>query len=119
MTLIQTLFKKSIQDENYKEIYDFHRLLKVKEYIERREKANIKIDNKKKNILRQPIDIDEKVLVLAERLKKKDPPGFLYESTTQSKPFFNNNHQIFVIRKRVPIDNSYYYWVSKEGEEKK
>ena len=46
MTLIQTLFKKSIQDENYKEIYDFHRLLKVKEYIERREKANIKIDKK-------------------------------------------------------------------------
>ena len=118
MTLIQTLFKKSIQDENYKEIYDFHRLLKVKEYIERREKANIKIDNKKKNILREPIDIDEKVLVLAERLKKKDPPGFLYQSTTQSKPFFNN-YQIFVIRKRVPIDNSYYYWVSKEGEEKK
>ena len=118
MTLIQTLFKKSIQHENYKEIYDFHRLLKVKKYIERREKANIKIDNRKKNKLREPTDIDEKVLVLAERLKKKDPPGFLYESTTQSKPFFNN-HQIFVTRKRVPIDDSYYYWVSKEGEEKK
>ena len=50
-------------------------------------------------------------------MKKKDAPGFLYKNTTQNKAFFNKD-QIFVIIKRVPIYNSYYYWVSKGGEEK-
>ena len=45
-----TIEKKSIEDENYKEMYDFHRLIKVKEDAERRE--NIKIGNRKKNKLR-------------------------------------------------------------------
>ena len=62
-------------------------MLKVKEDIDRREKANIKIVNRKKNKLRELLDIGEKVLVLAKRLKKKDVPGFLYKSTTQNKPF--------------------------------
>ena len=118
MTLIQTLLKKSIEDDNYRQIKDFHSLIKVKEDIETRERAiitNIKIGNRKKNKLREPLDIGGKVLVLAKRLKRRDAPGFLYKSTTQNKPFFNKG-QIFFIRKRVPIDNSYYYWVSKEGE---
>ena len=71
MILIQISSKKSIEHENYREIYDFHRLLKVKEDIERRERANIKIDCRKMNKLREPLDIGKKVLVLAERLKRK------------------------------------------------
>ena len=63
------------------------------------------------------LDIGEKIPVLAKRLKKKDAPGFLYKSTTENKPFLNKD-QLFVIRKRVPIDNSYYNWVCKEAKEK-
>ena len=33
------------------------------------------------------LNVREKVLVLAERLKKKDAPGKLYKSTTENKPF--------------------------------
>ena len=118
MTLIQTLLKKSIEDDNYRQINDFHGLIKVKEDIEIRKKAiitNIKIDYRKNNKLREPLDIGGKFLVLAKKLKRRDALGFLYKSTTQNKTFFNKG-QIFFIRKRVPIDNSYYYWVSKEGE---
>ena len=35
----------------------------------------------------------------------------------QKKPFFNKN-QIFIIKKRAQNDDSYYYWVLKEGEDK-
>lgn len=47
------LKKKSIEDENYKEIYNFDRLIKVKEDVEdidveRREISDIKIDSRKK-----------------------------------------------------------------------
>ena len=48
--------------------------------------------------LREPLDIGEKVLVLAERLKKKYAPGKLYKSTTQNKTLFNKN-KIFIIKK--------------------
>lgn len=37
-------------------------------------------DTRKKKKLRQPLALSEKVLVLAERLKKKDAPGRLYKS---------------------------------------
>ena len=54
-------------------------------------------------------------MVIAERLKKKDVPGSLYNSTTENKPFFNCN-KIFKINKRVTIDGdeTYYYWIGKD-----
>ena len=59
----------------------------------------------------------EKVLVLAERLKKKDAPGRLYKSTTQNKTFFNKN-KIYIIKKRVKTTSTdWYYWVSEEKSE--
>ena len=46
-------------------------------------------DTGKKKKLRQPLASSEKVLVLAEKLKKKDVPGRLYKSTTKNTAFFN------------------------------
>ena len=68
---------------------------------------------------RVPLEIGERVLVQAERLKKKDAPGFLYKSTTQNRPFFNKG-KIFIVRKRVrqTADGSYYYWISSENSDK-
>ena len=56
--------------EYFQEVYDFHRLMKVKEDRDRRERFDSKIDRRKKR-LRDPLEIGEKVLVLAERLRKK------------------------------------------------
>ena len=41
------------------------------------------IIEKKKQKKQEPLDIGEKVLVLAEKLKKKDAPGVLFKSITQ------------------------------------
>ena len=71
----------------------------------------------KKNKLRKPLDIGGKVLVLDERLKKKDAPVHLYKSTIQNKPFFNKK-QIFTTKKKLPFDDFYYYRILKEGEDK-
>ena len=61
------------------------------------------------------MNIGEKVLVLAERLKKKDAPGKLYKNTTENKPF-SNRDRIFTIDKNVRLnDGAYLYWL-KEGE---
>ena len=44
--------------------------------------------------------------------RKKDAPGTLYKSTTESMPFFNRE-QIFIVRKVLEKINSYDYWILK------
>ena len=62
--------------------------------------------------------IGEKVLVSAERLKKKDAQDNLYKSTTENISFFNRE-QVFMVKKIVKIFNkNYNYWIPKEGEDK-
>ena len=79
------------------EIY-FYRLEKVGKEHKRNIKYFEKKDSNNRRKLRQPLNIGEKVLVLTERLKKKDAPGRLYKSTTQNKSFFNKE-KIFIIKK--------------------
>ena len=60
-----------MNDEKFREIYDFHRLVGVRKFAERYERSDIKSDRRFHKKLRSPLEIGEKVLVLAERLKKK------------------------------------------------
>ena len=53
----------------FQEVYDFVRLRKVQDNQMRLDKYNRKIDRRKRT-LRSPLNLTEKVLVLAERLKK-------------------------------------------------
>ena len=70
------------------------------------------IEEKEK--LRSPLNLDEKVLLLAERLKKKDAPGNLYKASTDNMPFFNRN-RIFTICTRAKLNNgTYLYWVEEK-----
>ena len=62
-------------------------MIKVKENKDRTERFDIKRDRCKRR-LRDPLEIGEKVLVLAKRLRKKDAPGRKYKSTTEDKSFF-------------------------------
>ena len=63
--------------------------------------------------------LDEKVLVLAERLKKKDAPGKIFKSTTDNIPYFNRK-RIFTIYKRAKLNNgSYLYWIEEDGQKVK
>ena len=109
----ETIERRSLDpnDEKYfQEIYNF-----IENNQSRNDKYSQKIDKRKRK-LRSPLNLDEKVLVLAERLKKKDAPGNLYKASTDNIPFFNRN-QIFTIYKRVKLNNgTYLYWVEENGK---
>ena len=119
----ETVEKKALSDNIFREIYHFHRIVRVSKDPVRYKRYDIRIDkklNSRRKQLREPLTIGERVLVLAERLKKKDAPGSLFKSTTENIRFFNRN-EIFIVRKVLPIDNnhsSYNYWISKSGEDK-
>ena len=100
--------------EYFQEIYDFMRLRKLENNQTRNNKSNQKLDRRKTK-LRSPLSLDEKVLVLAERLKKKDASGNLYKASTDNISFFNRN-RIFTIYKRIKLnDGTYLYWVEENG----
>ena len=102
----------------FQEVYDFARLRKIQNNQIRNDKYNQKIDTRKRT-LRSPLNLTEKVLVLAERLRKKNAPGRLYKSSTENMPFFNRN-RIFTIYKRAKLDNvTYLYWLEEDGQKVK
>ena len=81
----------------------------------RNDKYNQKI-NTRKRTLRSPLNLDEKVLVLPERLKTKDAPGNFQKASTENVPFFNKN-RIFTIYKTVKLNNGIYlHWVDEDGK---
>ena len=75
-------------------------------------KLDIRFDKKTRKKLRSSLTVGEKVLVLAERLRKKDALGNLYKSMTQNISFFNRE-EICIVRKVLLKENSYNYWISK------
>ena len=114
----ETIEKRSLNPNNskyFQEIYDFMRLRKIGNNQMRNDKYNQKLDRRKRK-LRSPLNLDERVLVLAERLKKKDAPGNLYKASTDNILFFNRN-RIFTIYKRAKLNNdTYLYWVEENGK---
>ena len=114
----ETIEKRSLNSnygKYFQEIYDFMSLRKIETNQSRNDRYNEKIDRRKKR-LRRPLNIHEKVLVLAERLKKKDAPGNLYKASTENKPFFNRK-RIFTIYKRVKLNNgTFLYWIEENGK---
>ena len=109
----EVIEKKTLANDVFKEVYDFYRLVKVSKDANRYERYNEQLDKKQKRKLREPLNINEKVLVLAERIKKKDAPKFLFKSTTQNIPFFNKK-EVFKINKHVLNNNVYNYWIKTE-----
>ena len=108
--------KKALTDDNFREKFDFYRLSKIGKENKRYKRYMSKKDSYKRK-LRDPLSIGERVLVLSERLKKKDAPGKLYKASTQNKTFYNKN-RIFIIRKRLKsLDNVWYYWLSEANKE--
>ena len=68
---------KSKRRKYFQEIYDFVRLRKIENNQMRNDKYNQKIDRRKRT-LRSPPILKEKVLVLAERLMKKEIEIYFY-----------------------------------------
>ena len=100
-----------------REMYDFLRVKKVDNNNYRNSKYDAKKDRRQKK-LRNPLYLDEKVLVLAERLKKKDAPSKFYKASTDNIPFFNRD-KMFTIYRRAKLNNgSYLYWLEDESNTK-
>ena len=114
----ETIEKRSLNPNDgkyFQETYDFMRLRKIETNQTRNGRYNEKLDRKKRK-LRIPLNLDEWVLVLAERLRKKDVPGNLYKASTDNIPFFNRN-RIFSTYKGAKLNNGIcLYWVEENGK---
>ena len=85
---LKKLKKKPLENDKFREKYDFYRLQKIGKDIARQNRYDVKKDLRRPKKLIDPLNVGVKVLVLAERLKKKEASGKLYKSTTQNKTFF-------------------------------
>ena len=68
-----------------------------------------KYDRKKKK-LRENLNINEKVLLLAERIRKKSALGKFYKQSVQNISYFNKE-KVFFIRKKQKNDKIGNYWL--------
>ena len=101
--------KKSISNERFTKIFNMHRI-----GIERtkliHDRPN-RYDKKKYDInKKQNLNINKKVLVLAERIRKKLAMGKFYKQSVQNISYFNKDKVFFIIKKQN-IDKISYYWL--------
>ena len=83
-------------------------MVRVSRDAERCKRNDIRFDKKTCKKLRRTLTVGEKVLVLAERPRKKDAQGNLYKSMTENISFFNRE-EIFIVRKVLLKEDSYNY----------
>ena len=101
--------QRSLASESSKTIFNMHRIYKTKRVHERLDRYDRKRYTSKKWRLREDLMIGEKVLILAERIKKKDASGRFYKQSVQNISYFNKE-RTFVIRKKQSIDGITFYW---------
>ena len=93
--------RKSLPNERFRTIFNMHRTERTKLF---NDSYNDKKYKAKRKELREKLNIGEKVLVLAERIKKKSAPGKFYKQSVQNISYFNKE-MVFSIRKKRTIDN--------------
>ena len=72
-------------------------MIKAKENRDRTERFDAKVNRHKKR-LRDLLEIGEKVLVLAQRLRKKDAFGRLHKNTTENKSFLTETELLQYVK---------------------
>ena len=80
---------------------------KVHDTLDRYDKKNA---GQKKKKLQENLNVGEKVLVLAERIRKKSTPGKFYKKSVQNIAYFKKE-QTFIIRTKQKINKIVYYWL--------
>ena len=73
--------RRSLASERFKTISNIHRIDKTKRLHERLDRYNRRRYTSKRRRLREDLMIGEKVLILAERIKKKDAPSRFYKKS--------------------------------------
>ena len=68
--------------------------------------------------MRDPLDLDKKVLIRAERISKKDAPINIYKPTMENISFFNRQKKC-IIKKRLKVSKNpliCYYWFAPKDD---
>ena len=102
--------KKSLSGERFRTIFNMHRIEKTKLLHDRLDSYDKKKNLVKRKKLRENLNIGEKVLVLAERIKKKSAPGKFYKQSVQNIYYFKKQ-KTFSLRKKQKIEKIDYYWL--------
>ena len=87
------------------------RLEKTEKLHGRLERYDGKVYKRKREKLREKLNVGERVHVLAERIRKKSAPGKFYKQTVQNISYFNKE-TVNLIRKRKKVNNIYFYWLN-------
>ena len=103
--------KQSLAGEQFKTIFNMHRIENTKRLYDRLERYDKKRYSAKTKKLRENLMTGEKVLVLADRKKKKAAPGRFYQQSVQNISYFNKD-KTFMIRKKQLMDNITFYWLT-------
>lgn len=102
--------KKTLSSGRFRTVFNMHRIDKTNLLHERLDKYDKKKYSAKRRKLRENLSTGEKVLVLAERIKRKPAPGKFYKQSVQKITYFNKE-KTFSIIKNQNIDKIDYYWV--------
>ena len=102
--------KKTLSSGRFRTVFNMHRIDKTNLLHERLDKYDKKKYSAKRRKLRENLSTGEKVLVLAERIKRKPAPGKFYKQSVQKITYFNKEKTFSIIKKQN-IDKIDYYWV--------
>ena len=102
--------KKTLSSGRFRTVFNMHRIDKTNLLHERLDKYDKKKYSAKRRKLKENLSTGEKVLVLAERIKRKPAPGKFYKQSVQKITYFNKE-KTFSIIKNQNIDKIDYYWV--------
>ena len=102
--------RRSFAGERFKTIFNMHRKDKTKKLHDRLDRYEKKCYLAKRKKLREDLMVGEKVLVLAERIKKKAAPGRFYKQSVQNISYLNKD-KTFMIRKKGSINDIIFYWL--------
>ena len=102
--------KKSLSSKRFRTLFNFYRMEKTELAHDRLNRYDNKKYKAKRRKFRENLNICEKVLVLAERIRKKSAPGKFYKQSVQNISYFNKE-KTFSIRKKRKIDQITYYWL--------
>ena len=92
--------KKSLENQRFRTELNFEHIKMSKKNSDRLDRYDRKFYSRKKKKLCEELNVGEKVLILAERLKKKSVLGKLYKQSVQNISYFNRENVFIITNKQ-------------------
>ena len=89
---------RSLAGERFKTPFNMHRIEKTQKLHRKLDRYDVMKYSAKRKKLRDELFIDEKILVLAERIKKKAAPGKFYKQSVQNISYFNKDRTFIIMK---------------------